>query len=325
MLSTYVTEHWGLRYPILGAPMAYSGRGRLANAISNAGGLGMLGIGSRDSLEYIEQESAVARGDESGTKFGIGLMAWALETRPELLDAAIAQKPFLLSISFGSIRPYVEKAHRAGIHVATQVSTRSAAVAASEAGADLIVAQGTEAGGHTGSVGTLPLLQIVLDSVETPVAAAGGIAAPTGVAAVLAAGAAAAWVGTAFLLSLEADLTDEARRRLSDADETQTIHTHVFDRVNQLAWPPEFPGRALRNGFAERWHGHEDELVSNPDEVARFRRGADAKDYEMTSIYAGQSVAMLFEQKPARDIIQHLGDGAERLLRGRVQTLLKGQ
>ena len=322
MLSTYVTENWGLQYPIIGAPMAYAGRGRLAHAISKAGGLGLLGVGSKDSVEYLEHESAIARGDGTSTKFGIGLMAWALETRPELLDAAIAQKPFLLSISFGSIQPYVERAHRAGILVATQVSSRRAAVAALETGADLVVAQGTEAGGHTGSVGTLPLLQIVLDSVDIPVAAAGGIASPAGVAAVLAAGAAAAWIGTAFLLSPEADLSDEARRRLTEADETQTIHTSVFDRVNQLAWPPEFPGRALRNRFAEQWHGHEDELLSKPEEIARFRRGAEAKDYDITSIYSGQSVGMLSEPKPAPEVVQHLGDGAERLLRGRMKTLL---
>jgi nitronate monooxygenase len=282
----------------------------------------MLGIGSRDSVDYLEREAAVARGNGAGTKFGIGLMAWALETRPELLEAAIAQQPFLLSISFGSIRPYVDKAHRAGILVATQVSTRRAAVAASEAGADLIVAQGTEAGGHTGSVGTLPLLQIVLDSVSVPVAAAGGIASPAGVAAVLAAGAAATWIGTALLLSPEADVTDEARSRLAKADETQTIHTTVFDRVNQIPWPREFPGRALRNRFAEQWDGREDELLSNPEEIAAFRRGAEAKDYDTTSIYAGQSVGMVFERMPAGDVVRHLGDGAERLLLRRMQTLL---
>jgi nitronate monooxygenase len=301
--------------------MAYAGRGRLAHAVSEAGGLGMLGVGSRDSVDYLEKQAAVARGEGTAAKFGIGLMAWALETRPELLQAAIAQQPFLLSISFGSIRPYVEKAHRAGILVATQVSTRRAAVAAAEAGADLIVAQGTEAGGHTGSVGTLPLLQLVLDSVNVPVAAAGGIASAAGVAAVLAAGAAAAWIGTALLLSPEADVTDEARGRLAEADETQTIHTTVFDRVNQIPWPPQFPGRALRNHFADQWDGREEELVSNAEEIAAFRRGAEAKDYDITSIYAGQSVGMLFERLPAGDVVRHLGDGAERLLRRRMQTL----
>jgi nitronate monooxygenase len=303
--------------------MANSGRGRLANAISKSGGLGMFGAGSRDTVEYIEQQSAIARADDGGVRFGIGLMAWVLETRPELLDAAIAQQPFLLSISFGSIRPYVDKVHRAGIRLATQVSTRSAAIAAAEAGADLIVAQGTEAGGHTGSVGTLPLLQIVLDCVDTPVAAAGGIASPIGLACVLAAGAAAGWIGTAFLLSPEADVTDDARRRIEAADETQTVHTTVFDKANSIAWPPEFPGRALRNRFAGQWHGCEAELLASPDEISRFRRGAEAKDYDITSIYAGQSVGLLSKRVPAGEIVRHFGEEAERLLREQAQQLLR--
>ena len=302
--------------------MAYAARGRLAHAISRAGGLGMFGVGSRDSTEFIERESAVARGDDS-TRFGIGLMAWALETRPELLDATIAQQPFLVSISFGSILPYVEKAHRAGILVASQVSNRRAAIAAAEAGADLIVAQGSEAGGHAGSVGTLPLLQIVLESVEKPVAAAGGIASPAGLVAVLAAGAVAGWVGTLFLLSPETDTTEEARRRIAEADETQTIQTSVFDRANNLGWPAEFPGRALRNTFVERWHGREGELVADSQEVARFRKAADAKDYEITSIYAGQSVGLLSRRRPAGQIVQSLGEEAEEMLRNRLGTLLK--
>ncbi len=322
MLLTHITQTWKLRYPILGAPMAGSARGHLARAITAAGGLGMFGVGSKDSTEFIERESTAARGDGTPTRFGIGLMAWALETRPELLDAAIAQQPFVLSISFGDIHPYVEKAHRAGILVASQVSNRRAAIAAEEAGADLIVAQGNEAGGHAGSVGTLPLLQIVLDAVHTPVAAAGGIASAAGLAAVLAAGAEAGWIGTAFLLCPEAEVTEEARRRIAAADETQTIKTSIFDRANNLGWPTEFPGRALRNPFAEQWHGREKELIANPAEMARFRKAAEAKDYDVTSIYAGQSVGLLSDCIPAGDIVRLIGEGAERILRARAETVL---
>ena len=322
MLHTHITEHWGIRYPILGAPMAYVARGRLARAISVAGGLGMFGVGSKDTCEMIERESAVARGEAGSTKFGIGLMVWLLETRPELLDAAIAQRPFLLAISFGSLRPYVDKVHRAGILVATQVNTRHAAIEAAEVGADLIVAQGTEAGGHTGSVATLPLLQILLTSVNKPVGAAGGIASGAGLAAILAAGAVAGWIGTPFLLAAESELTEDARRRLIAADETQTILTRVFDRANQLAWPSEFPGRALRNTFTDRWHGHEEQLVSDPTEISRFRQAADAKNYDVTSIYAGQSVALLSETQPAAEIVHRLGEEAERILRERTRHLL---
>src|SRR5205823_3501360 len=151
--------------------------------------LGMIGVGSETPVSFIEEESAIARGDGTG-RFGIGLMVWAVERRPELLDAAVAAQPFLLSLSFGSPAPYVSRAHQAGIVLTTQVNSVEAAREAERAGVDLIVAQGTEAGGHTGQVGTLPLLQAVLEAVQLPVLAAGGIASARGLAAVLAAGAA---------------------------------------------------------------------------------------------------------------------------------------
>ena len=122
MLRTYLTERWGLRYPILGAPMVGATDGKLARAITKAGALGQIGISSETSVEYLEAEAAIARGDDE-TRFGVGLMIWALERRPELFEAAIAARPFLLALSFGSPGPYVERAHAAGILVATQVNT----------------------------------------------------------------------------------------------------------------------------------------------------------------------------------------------------------
>ncbi len=169
--------------------MAYVGRGRLARAVSLAGGLGMIGIGSTESVEFLARETAIARGTDQ-MRFGIGMHTWAIEKRPDLLDAAIEARPFLISISFGSPAPYVERLHQNGILLATQVNTRTEAIQAARDGVDLIVAQGTEAGGHvTGQVSTLPLLQSVLDAVQVPVLAAGGIASPRGIAAALAAGA----------------------------------------------------------------------------------------------------------------------------------------
>jgi NAD(P)H-dependent flavin oxidoreductase YrpB (nitropropane dioxygenase family) len=97
MLHTYLTTSWHLRYPIIGAPMAGIGRGRLARAVSEAGGLGMIGIGSTESVELIAREAAIARGTDQG-RFGIGLLAWAIESRPELLDTAIEASPFPVSL-----------------------------------------------------------------------------------------------------------------------------------------------------------------------------------------------------------------------------------
>ena len=181
--------------------MAYVGRGRLAHAVSQAGGLGMIGVGSTETVDFLLREADIARGTDQ-MRFGIGMHAWAIEKRSDLLSAAIDAAPFLISISFGSPAPYVERLHRHGILLATQVNSRAEAMQAARVGVDLIVVQGMEAGGHiTGQVSTLPLLQSVLDAVEIPVLAAGGIASPRGVAAVLAAGAQGVWVGTCLLAS----------------------------------------------------------------------------------------------------------------------------
>ena len=324
MLNTLLTRDWGLRYPLIGAPMANTARGRLARAVTSAGGLGMIGVGNKDTPEFIEKEAGIARGEGAPVRFGIGLMAWVLEQRPQLFDAALRQRPFLVSISFGSVRPYVERLKEAGIFVAAQVNNREAALEAARSGVDLIVAQGTEAGGHTGSVATLPLLQIVLDSVAAPVVAAGGIASPRGVAAVLAAGAQGAWIGTALLLCPESDTTEAAQARIRAARETDTILTPLFDRVNRLAWPSEFPGRALKNEFTERWHGREAELMSSAEEIKLFRMAADRKDYNITSIFAGQAVGMLHEQRSAGEVVAWLGAGAEAILRESAGAILSG-
>ena len=322
MLHTYLTTSWGLRYPIIGAPMAYVGRGRLARAVSQAGGLGMIGIGSTESVEFLAREAAFARGTEQG-RFGIGMHAWAMERRPDLLDAAIEANPFLISLSFGSPAPYVERLHQHGILLATQVNARAEAMQAARAGVDLIVVQGTEAGGHvTGQVSTLPLLQAVLDAVQVPVLVAGGIASPRGVAAALAAGAEGVWVGTCLLASPECENTEQARARIVQAQETDTILTRAFDVAQGLAWPPQYPGRALHNRFTEQWHAHIDALPQARAARQQLAEAIAAKNYDLAYIYAGEAVGLVKREQPAADVIRQLGDGAERLLRDRCSKLL---
>ena len=325
MLHTYLTTTWHLRYPLIGAPMAYVGRGRLARAVSQAGGLGMIGIGSTESVEFLTREAAIARGADQG-RFGIGMHTWAIERRSDLLDAAIEARPFLISISFGSVAPYVQRLHQHGILLATQVNTRAEAVQAERDGVDLIVAQGTEAGGHvTGQVSTLPLLQAVLDAVQVPVLAAGGIASPRGVAAALAAGAQGVWVGTALLASPECENTEDARTRIVQAQETDTVLTRAFDVAQGLAWPPQHPGRALRNRFTDRWHSHIDALPQANEARQQLAEAIASKNYDLAYIYAGEAVGLVMQQQAAGEVIRTLGEGAERLLRDHCALLLEGQ
>jgi nitronate monooxygenase len=277
MLRTFLTEQWGLRYPLIGAPMAGVAFGRLARAVSAGGALGMIGIGSSDPVSKIADESRIA--GEGGSRFGIGLMAWALEKRPELLDAAIAAQPFAISFTAGSVAPYVSRVRDAGIKCIAQINSRADALEAERAGAHLLVAQGTEAGGHTGDVATLPLLQIVLDAVRVPVVASGGIATARGLAAVLAAGAQGAWIGTPFLASPEAGHSSQARARIVEAREDETVLTRLFDRTLGIPWPERFPGRALVNDFTRRWNERQDEAAASGEAAASLRGAVAAKDY----------------------------------------------
>ena len=322
MLHTYLTSTLGLRYPIVSAPMAYVGRGRLARAVSLAGGLGMIGIGSTESVEFLKREAAVVRGEDQ-THFGIGMHAWALTKRPELLTAAIEARPVLISLSFGSVAPYAQRIHEHGILLASQVNNSVEALQAVEHGVDIIVTQGAEAGGHvSGPVSSLPLLQSVLEVVSLPVLVAGGIATSRGVAAALAAGAEGAWIGTRLLASPECENSTDARERLIRAHENETILTRVFDVAQGLAWPPQYPGRALQNRFTERWHSCLDTLPQALEARKELVEAVAAQNYEQAFIYAGEAVGLLTRQQPAGEIIHELGEETERLLQERARSLL---
>jgi len=322
MLKTFLTQAWGLRYPILNASMTPAAAGNLARAVTDAGGLGMIGVNETWTPADIERECAVAREGDQQRRFGIGLFGWALEARPELLDSAIAQKPFLISISFLDLAPYAQRVHDAGISLAAQVQSRRDAQAALRNGVDVLIAQGTEAGGHTGDVSTLLMLQIALELTEKPVLAAGGIATARGLAAVLAAGAAGAWIGTPFLLADEAAVSDAARERILAADETQTVLTSLFDRLQGFPWPARFRGRALANEMTRAYHGREDEALADSTALAQFREAKQSGNFALANIYAGQSAGLLTSRYPARQIVEKLGEGAERVLRGRFSELL---
>jgi nitronate monooxygenase len=313
-IRTALTELLHLRHPIMSAPMTPQSGGLLAGTVSRAGGLGMFGFDESESAQSLRRELDVLRETAQGGAFGIGLVRWVLDLRPDLAEIAIEARPAIVSISFGDPQPYVQRFHDAGILVAAQVQSKHWAQAALDAGCDLIVAQGTEAGGHTGGVGTLPLLQIVLELAgTTPVVAAGGIATGRGLAAVLAAGAAGAWIGTPFLAALEARSNPDAVRTLLAANETQTVLTSAFDRALHRAWPPEFRGRALRNEFSDAWHEREDAMT--PQAEAELAKARTERNYRIAHLYAGQSVGLVNAPESAEQIVARIAADGERFLR----------
>jgi nitronate monooxygenase len=311
-MRTWLTERFGLDVPVVGAPMAGASGGALTAAISAAGALGMLGAGSTVSADWIRQQGAVAAA--SGRPYGVGLMAWALADRPGQLEAVLDLRPALVSVSFGDYAPYVGKLQEAGIIVATQAGTLADAREAVAAGVDVLVARGAEGGGHgRNAVGTLPLLQAILDQVDIPVLAAGGISGDRGLAAVLAAGAAGGWIGTAFLACKEAANSEVARRQLIAADETSTAYGSVFDKASRYGWPDEFGGRALRNAFFDRWEGREEELDADDSAHGEFVESLRTGDVDTIALYAGQGVGALRGETTAAEVVRSFAAADDHL------------
>lgn len=283
-LQTRWSTQLGLRVPIVNAPMGGAAGGRLAAAVSAAGGLGMIGMGSSATADVLERELR-ALGEPAGP-FGIGLVHWVMADEPALLEVALAARPTLLSVSFGDDWAWVDDAHAAGVRVVTQVADVAAARRAADAGVDVLVARGGEGGGHgEPRIGTLPLLAEVLDAVDVPVLAAGGISTARAVAAVLAAGAAAAWVGTAFAVCTEALTADDARARLLAAESAATVTTTEFDVAAGYRWPASLPERVL------------------VDDSGRA-----------TPVNAGQGVGSIGQAHSAAEVVARLHDGAAELL-----------
>ena len=313
MIDTRLTRAFGLRHPIVLAPMGGVAGGRLAAAVSNAGGLGLVGGGYGDR-DWIAREIALAK-EATQRPWGIGFITWSMQR--EVLDFALAQRPSAVMLSFGDPRPPAQAIRQAGCTLVCQVQGEAEMRLAQEAGADFIVAQGTEGGGHGGNRSTLPLVPAVVDRVApTPVIAAGGIADGRGLAAALMLGAEGALIGTRFCATNEALGRDSSKARLVAARGDDTARTRVFDIVRGYAWPAPYAGRALRNGFMGRWHGHEDALAATLDvERTRYRKAADADDYDTALVWAGEAVDLVASVEPAATLVTRIAEDAEAQLR----------
>jgi len=303
VLTTWLTQQFGVEVPVVNAPMAKFADGRFAAAVSAAGGLGMIGMSHEWDVDGWRREIALAA--QSERKFGVGFLVWSLEPGDEaLIDAGLEGGAALVSLSYGDYASYVKRVHDAGALCSTQVGTVDQAKAAVDAGVDVVVARGVEGGGHgPGVMGTLALLQGVLDAVDVPVLAAGGIATSRGLAAALAAGAAGAWVGTAFLACTEMELAPAYRDALMRAGDGSTAYSTAFDIGRQIPWPAEFGGRALRSEFSDRWVGHEEEL-----------REAGAT-LDAPPFWAGEGVSLLTGRTTAAELLREFGRAEEHLRR----------
>lgn len=314
MLTTRLTEKFGLRYPIVSAPMAGHSGGRLAAAVSEAGGLGLFGA-TRMSPERLRSELDIAaRG--TTRPYGVGFITMALSGEEAQFQVALESGVRAMAFSFGEPAAWVTRAKDAGIAVLCQVQSLEGAREAVDTGADVIAVQGREAGGHAGPPSLLPLLEEVLDAFpDQTVIAAGGIASGRTLAAVLAAGADGAWVGTRLLATPEAEIPDEHKQLIVEKRAEDTVFTPVYDILAGGRWPRDVEARLLRNKFAEQWIGRERELEDRlPEVLAANARAAETEPLEYRAVYMGTGVNAIHSIEPAADVIRTLCEEAEARL-----------
>lgn len=314
-LRTKLTEKLGITHPILLAPMASASGGRLAAAVSAAGGLGILGGGYGDA-EWLRREIGIA----GNARVGCGFVTWSLATRPAVLDIALAARPAAVMLSFGDAAPFVAKIKAAGASFISQVQSLAQAREALDQGADVIIAQGSEAGGHSGGRATFPLVPAVADMVarsgrDVAVVAAGGVMDGRGLAAALMLGADGVLMGTRFFVTEESLAAPAAKAKVIAGHGDDTVRTFVFDIVRGLAWPQDFPGRALVNDFSRRWHGNERGLaLALKDEGARYAAAVAATDYDTAVVYTGEGIDLIDAVEPAGRIVERMVSEAEARL-----------
>lgn len=237
--------------------------------------------------------------------------------QPRVLDLALERKPVAVMLSFGSPVPFIDRIKRTGALLICQVQSTTLAKEAASAGADILIAQGTEAGGHGASRGLFTLLPEVVDLVgaHIPIVAAGGIADGRGLAAALMLGAAGVLMGTRFYASQEAAGAQAAKERIREATGDDTLRSVVFDISRRHVWPPPYTGRCLRNAHADRWLGRELELVRNLDEESpKYLAARQAGDFGIAAVSAGEAAGLIHDIPPVNEIIERVIREASTLL-----------
>lgn len=313
-IRTPLTKRLGISHPILLAPMDVVADARLTAAVSAAGGLGILGGGYGDE-QWLARELDLLANFQA--RFGVGFITWSMAKQPKLLDLVLERRPAAVMLSFGDPRTFVERIKRADAVVICQVQSIALAKEAAAAGADILVAQGTEAGGHGASRGLVTLVPELVDAIGTqiPVVASGGIADGRGLAAALMLGASGVLMGTRFYATPEAAGPDAAKNRIRAATGDDTLRSIVFDISRRNVWPAPFTGRCLRNEHLERWYGREVELMRHLDEEStRYVAARMDGNFDIAAVIAGESAGLVREIVSAREVVNRIVRDASTLL-----------
>ncbi len=315
MLKTRLTEKLNIDAPILLAPMAFASGGALASAVTQAGGLGFIGGGYGDK-DWLEQEFTAA----GNAMVGCGFITWSLANQPELLTQALERSPKAIFLSFGDPELFVEQIKQAGALLICQVQTLRDAKHAIDAGADIIVAQGAEAGGHGEKRATFTLVPEVADYIaktapDVLLVAAGGIADGRGLAASLMLGADGVLVGSRFWAASEALVHPNMWQAAIDATGDDTLRSKIVDIVRSRDWPDRYTINLVENDFSKDWHGRESALKTDKVAQQTWNDALSAGNTAIANTFVGEATGLIHDVKPAWEIIDMMVSQAKICLR----------
>jgi NAD(P)H-dependent flavin oxidoreductase YrpB (nitropropane dioxygenase family) len=323
MIRTPVCDLLDIEHPIALGGMGSATSPALVSAVSRAGGLGALGCHYLTPEQISERVAGIRR--ETNKPFGLNFLLF--DTREDSLDAALQLRPAVMQFAWArpeqDLKGYFDRAHEAGCKVTHMAGAVPEAVRAAKAGADVIIAQGTEGGGHVGFMASMPLIPMVVDAVApVPVLAAGGFADGRGLAAALALGADGILLGTRFLASVESPLHPNFKQAIVDSDGHDTQLSEIPDIAAGQVWPGAMT-RSRRNGFVERWAGREWALRQNRAEAhAKLQAARQAGDVDEGPLSMGQDAGLIGDIPPAEEIVRRIAQEAEEILARRLPRLL---
>jgi len=323
MIRTPICDLLNIEYPIaLGGLGGGHTQPSMVAMVSDAGGFGAFGCYGMSASQVREAAAAIRK--QTSKPFALNFLLFMIDE--EIFSAGLAEKPAAIAFAWPrgdqDLRPYIDRAHEAGCKVTFMAGSVRGAARAVEAGADVIIAQGTEGGGHVSWMASIVLTPLVVDAVApVPVLAAGGFADGRGLVAAIALGADGILMGTRFLASSESQLHPNFKQAIVDSDGHDTVLTEIPDLAVGAVWPGAM-SRAKRNTFIERWMGREWALRQNQAEVLKSIAAArKAGDREEAPLSFGQDAGLINTIIPAGDIVRSIAKEAEEIMRNKLPRL----
>ena len=324
MIHTRICDLLGIAHPIVLGGMGTATTAPLVAAVSNAGGFGTLGTSAFNAATLESEIGAIH--ERTDNPFGVNHLLFQI--REDMFAVTLRARPTVAAFAWArkdqNLRDYFQRAHDAGCKVMHMAGEVAEALRAAEAGADVLVAQGTEAGGHVGWMASLPLLPMMVKAVAPlPVLCAGGVADGRGLAAALALGADGVLLGTRFMATPEAPIHANFKQAIVKSDGHDTVLTEIPDLASQKVWPGAM-SRAQRNRFIERWAGREWALRQDATEIGKQVAAARAAgDVDNATLSFGQDAGLIDSIKSVKEVVQDIVTEAEEILRGRLPALLR--